>query len=118
MFNALYEMQKRFQQKVIKKIGYNGNKDIEICDNVDLSSYHSLAMMEEVGELIKSDKRWKNYRNEHYDKENKKEELADCFITLFNIAMFSGINGDELESAIMAKIISNHQRIDDNDYNY
>ena len=70
-----------------------------------------LALMEETGELVKSDKRWKNYRNTHYDKSNKLEELSDCFITLFNIAMYSGISSEELELALTKKMDENIERI-------
>lgn len=109
----LFEKQMLFQKKVFENFGYNGRtlNDVELPNDVpDVSSYHMLALMEEVGELVKSDKRWKNYRNTKFDKENKLEELCDCFITLMNIAMFSGITSDKLYDAIMAKIDENTSR--------
>ena len=110
-FVDLYYQQIKFQQEVIKNIGYNADVKQIPEDNIKIAKYHMLAMMEEVGELVKSDKRWKNYRNKHFDKENKLEELSDCFITLFNIAMFSGISAQELEDALVAKIERNKKRI-------
>ena len=80
-------------------------------DNINWASYHMLALMEEVGELLKSNKRWKTHRNEHYDKENKLEELADCYITLMNIAIFSGITKEEFHDAIEIKIDKNFEKL-------
>ena len=68
-------------------------------------------LMEETGELVTSDKRWKNHRNTHYDKSNKLEELSDCFITLFNVAMYSGISAEELGLALTKKMDENIKRI-------
>ena len=115
-FAELMNMQMDFQADVICDVGYNGLEDrlpIMPIDNVAVASYHNQALMEEVGELIKSDKRWKNYRNEFYDKENKIEELADCFITLMNIAMFSGVSGEKMQVAIAEKIRCNQKRLED-----
>lgn len=109
----LYENQKYFQNMVVKKFGYNTRDNIESLpvDSVDVSSYHMQALMEEVGELVKSDKRWKNYRNNFYDKENKLEEVADCMICLLNICLFSGITCADLEEAIKSKFDGNFERI-------
>lgn len=108
-----YKDQILFQNEVIKRFGYKElNKDDKLpIDNVSVSSYHLLALAEEVGELIKSDKRWKNFRNTHFDKQNKLEEIADCFIVLMNVCIFSGISADEFEESIMKKIKENFERI-------
>lgn len=74
------------------------------CDDISLSSYHIQQLMSEIGEVLECDKRWKNYRNDKFDKDAKLEELADCFIELLNIAMFSNFSAKELSQAIENKI--------------
>lgn len=74
------------------------------CDDVSLSSYHIQQLVSEIGEVLECDKRWKNYRNDKFDKDAKLEELADCFIELLNIAMFSNFSAKELSQAIENKI--------------
>lgn len=110
-FYKLFDLQVLFQ-KMLAYDGSYGNVGLEDIpeDNIELSKYHCVALLEEIGELVKSDKRWKNYRNKKYDKENKLEELADCIITIFNIAMFSGFNGRQLSEAVFKKINENRER--------
>lgn len=112
-FQTFYNKQLDFQKKIAAIYGYKNLKQEEKLptDNVDVASYHMLALLEEAGELVKSDKRWKNFRNQHYDKKNKLEEIADCIITLFNICIFSGISAEELESALFNKMQENDERI-------
>ena len=111
LFTDFFNDQVAFQKEVNKKYGYGVKVENIPEDNVDVAKYHMLALMEETGELVKSDKRWKNYRNTHYDKSNKLEELSDCFITLFNVAMYSGISAEELELALIKKMDENIKRI-------
>ena len=111
LFTDFFNDQVAFQKEVNEKFGYNAKVEDIPEDNVEVAKYHMLALMEETGELVKSDKRWKNYRNTHYDKSNKLEELSDCFITLFNIAMYSGISAEELELALTKKMDENIKRI-------
>ena len=106
-----YDEQVKFQKEVVKKYGYNVDVKNIPEDNIEVAKYHMLALLEEAGELVKSDKRWKNYRNTYYDKQNKLEELSDCIITLFNVAMFSGISGKELAEALETKMNENYNRI-------
>ena len=106
-----YDEQVKFQKEVVNKYGYNVDVKNIPEDNIEVAKYHMLALLEEAGELVKSDKRWKNYRNTYYDKQNKLEELSDCIITLFNVAMFSGISGKELAEALEAKMNENYNRI-------
>ena len=106
-----YDEQVKFQKEVVKKYGYNVDVKNIPEDNIEVAKYHMLALLEEAGELVKSDKRWKNYRNAYYDKQNKLEELSDCIITLFNVAMFSGISGKELAEALETKMNENYNRI-------
>lgn len=110
-FADFYNDQIAFQNEVIEKVGYGIEVKSIPEDNIEVAKYHMLALMEETGELIKSDKRWKNYRNKHFDKANKLEELSDCFITLFNVAMYSGISAEELELALTKKMDENTKRI-------
>ena len=52
--------------------------------------------------------------NEIYDTEitsEKLEEIADCFIVLMNIAMFSGFDGSQLFEAIDKKLNEVSERI-------
>lgn len=105
-FFELYKEQKKFQEKVTG-INYFDLPD----DNVQWASYHMLALMEETGELLKSDKRWKTHRNEHYNTENKKEEIADCIITLMNVAMFSGMSSNDILQAVEDKIKQNFEKL-------
>ena len=111
LFTDFFNDQVAFQKEVNEKFGYNAKVESIPEDNIEIAKYHMLALMEETGELVKSDKRWKNYRNTHYDKSNKLEELSDCFITLFNVAMYSGISAEELELALTKKMDENIERI-------
>ncbi|MBR6606103.1 MAG: MazG-like family protein [Prevotella sp.] len=80
-------------------------------DDVKLMSYHIQQLMSEIGEVLEADKRWKNFRNRKYDKNAKLEEIADCFIVLMNIAMFSGFYGGELSDAIVKKLEKVRERL-------
>ena len=80
-----------------------GTKDVPV-DDVKLMSYHIQQLMSEIGEILDADKRWKNFRNQKYDKDAKLEEIADCFIVMMNIAMFSGFDGGEVTQAIIDKL--------------
>ena len=64
-------------------------------------------MVEELGEVMKADKRWKTHRNDRFEFDEKLDEIADVFITVMNIAIFSGISGDQLVNEIVAKIQEN-----------
>ena len=80
-------------------------------DDVKLMSYHIQQLMSEIGEVLDADKRWKNFRNQKYDENAKLEEIADCFIVMMNIAMFSGFDGDQLVNAIDKKLTKVSERI-------
>lgn len=102
----LFEMQKQNQKLMLSKGMYErqcGLEELPI-DNVKLASYNVLQLVSELGEILDADKRWKNFRNEKYDKESKAEEIADCFIVLMNIAMFSGIDADDLVCGLVNKL--------------
>lgn len=88
------------------------NTDIVPIDDVKLASYHIQQLMSEIGEVLDADKRWKNFRNDKYDKDAKLEELADCFIVLMNVAMFSGFDGFQMQDAIIKKLNVFSERVE------
>ena len=106
--NDLFICQMRNQDKFLRSGIYDRFKDettITVpADDVGLASYHVQQLMSEIGEVLDADKRWKSHRNDKYDKNAKLEELADCFVVLMNIAMFSGFDGDDLAKAIQQKL--------------
>lgn len=79
-------------------------------DSTKWFMYHSLAMQEEMGELLTADKRWKTHRNEKFVQGEKLEELADVFITAINLSIFSGFDADMLVEAIACKINQNKKK--------
>ena len=84
-----------------------------ICpgDNLDHFCYHVNAMVEELGEVMKADKRWKTHRNARYERDEKLDELSDVFITAMNMAIHSGFSAEDMELAIERKIKENYQRL-------
>lgn len=113
----LFNTQLETQDKLIDKGVYDRYKDYYTLtvpvDDVGLASYHIQQLVSEIGEVLDADKRWKSHRNEKYDKNAKLEELADCFVVLMNIAMFSGFDGDDLANAIQKKLCVVSDRIKD-----
>lgn len=107
-FDTIFELQKRFQSDECEM--YTDIKRLPV-DNPELFKYHVMFLMEEIGELIKSDKRWKHFRNTKYDRDEKLSEFADCFICLMNTALFSGFEGEEIRQAIIDKIFKNYSRL-------
>jgi len=101
-FHELYKKQRHFQMYI------EGRYPV---DDPKLFQYHMTAMTEELGEVLKADKRWKTHRNKAYNPEEKLEEIADMFITAMNIAMWSGFTSEELSKAISDKIDRNSERL-------
>lgn len=114
-FKELFDKQLINQDKMLHDGKYNDYKpDTTITvpvDDVKLASYHVQQLMSEIGEVLDADKRWKNFRNNKYDRDAKVEELADCFIVLMNIAMFSGVDAKEFVDAINQKLDIVSERI-------
>ena len=106
--NDLFTCQMRNQDKFLRSGIYDRFKDETTItvpvDDVGLASYHVQQLMSEIGEVLEADKRWKSHRNDKNDKDGKLEELADCFIVLMNMVMFSGFDGNDLEEAIEKKL--------------
>ena len=98
----LFEKQIEFQQL----LGFNPP-----FDSPELFSHHLLGLITEVGEIAQADKRWKkNGRNKFYDRENKIEEIADAFIFLINVCLYSDISSDEFIKEVEKKIDINISR--------
>lgn len=108
-FIDMFNKQAENQREMINAGTYEGVADVEYgcelpIDNTRMASYHVQQLVSEIGEVLSSDKRWKNMRNNHNCPENKLEEIADCIIVGMNIAMYSGFTGEQLEEAIFKKI--------------
>lgn len=122
MFTKLFNRQVHNQLNLIKKGCYKGIDDTLLecsgeqeipCDKPRLVSYHIQQLISEIGEILDADKRWKSFRKNKYDKNAKLEEIADCFIVLMNIAMFSGFSAEQILDAINAKLTIVEGRIKD-----
>ena len=122
-FKKVYEKQGENQRDMLKlgmydkshcsESTYRDMYNVELpIDDIRLASYHIQQLMSEVGELLDADKRWKNFRNEKYDKDAKLDELVDCYIELFNISMFSGFSAEDVYNAILKKLGVIKSRID------
>ena len=108
-FADMFHKQAENQREMINAGTYDGVADVEYgcelpIDNTRMASYHVQQLVSEIGEVLSSDRRWKNMRNNHNCPENKLEEIADCIIVGMNIAMYSGFTGEQLEEAIFKKI--------------
>lgn len=103
-FYHLYQQQEQFQSRVV------GGASLP-QDNTQQFMYHMASLQEEIGEVLKADKRWKTHRNNQHDQDEKLDEIADCFIIMMNIAMWSGIDYKQLGDAINNKIATNNERL-------
>lgn len=112
---SFFDQQLENQMTLLKKGAYDGFASGEIAhlpaDDPKLCSFHIQQLISEIGEVLDADKRWKNFRNTKYDPESKLDEIADCFIVLMNIAMYSGFSADVLCQAIQRKIDVVSERI-------
>lgn len=117
VFNELFDKQIKNQKKLLDKGSYGEIVEELPVDNTKLFSYHIQQLMSEIGEVLESDKRWKNIRNNKYDRAHKLDELADCFIVWMNLCIFSGYTSDEILNQINAKLEIFNQRIDKEDSN-
>ncbi len=105
----LFAEQIKFQEKILE--GSNRPSFQIPCDDTENFKYHCLAMVEEMGEVMKADKRWKTHRNERFEPEEKLDEIADVFITLMNICIYSDIDANKLSEAVSQKINQNNERL-------
>lgn len=112
--DKLYEDQVKFQTMVLNGQGIT----LELpADTSRWFEYHCLAMLEEMGEVLKADKRWKTHRNIRYDKDEKLDELADVYITLMNICIHSDVSMDQLLDAVSKKQLRNFRRLSEDEAN-
>lgn len=113
-FNLMFDRQVDLQAMMIDRGMYDGINRFESVpqDIPQLSSYHIQQLVSEIGEVLEADKRWKNFRNERYDKYAKLDEIADCFIVMMNVAMFSGFDASDVYDAIVKKQRVVQSRID------
>lgn len=104
-FDSLYDRQVSLQSRMADNGMYEGIDPYLVIpqDIPSLASYHVQQLVSEIGEVLEADKRWKNFRNDKYDPDAKLDEIADCFIVLMNIAMFSGFNSSDVYDAIVMK---------------
>ena len=107
-FHDACNKQVTFQRMIVENV--EEEKCAIPCDSVYWFKYHMLAMMEELGEVLTSDKRWKTHRKK-YNKDDKLDELADVLITFLNLLIYSGVSVDEMIEAVMGKIDKNTQRV-------
>lgn len=118
-FHDMFLKQAENQRNMFEKGMYDGFSDNDgkftelPVDDPKLSSYHIQQLVSEIGEVLEADKRWKNFRNDAYDKDAKLDEIADCFIVLMNIAMFSGFDSVDIYDAVCNKIEEVSIRISD-----
>ena len=99
----LYSKQLEFQKLI-------GNTDIPRDDPNEMA-HHLLGLVTEIGEVAQADKRWKkNRRNQHFNYAENLDEVADCFIFLLNVCIYSDISAFHLLNAIDRKIDTNIKR--------
>lgn len=103
-FFKSYIQQQKFQERVTGAI----------CpgDNLEHFKYQFPAMIEELGEVAKADKRWKTHRNTQYEPNEKIDEIADVFIVAMNMAIHSGLRAYDVERAIHNKVEENFRRLE------
>ena len=114
-FIDLFEHQRANQNAMLQIGKYDdfkskGTNTVPV-DDIKLMSYHIQQLQSEIGEVLDADKRWKNFRNTKYESDKKLEEIADCFIVMMNIAMFSGFDGIDVADAIIKKLDVVSERI-------
>lgn len=98
------------KQIIFQSIINDDNPNDYPCDDVQLYSANALLMVEELGELLKEDKRWRTFRGEDYNEENKEAELADIFIVFMNLCLFSQVDSKTLIKAVESKMDKNMKR--------
>lgn len=110
-FKDIYSAQVKFQKKVEGLITTDHPAHSLPYDDPRMFQYHVTALQEEIGEVLKADKRWKTHRNTTFIPEEKLDEVADVFISAINISIWSGYSADDILGAIKHKIEINNNRI-------
>lgn len=80
---------------------------------------HATAAIIELCEMLQADTRWKksitgSKKSPVVDNDNFKEEWADAFIYLMNVAIYKGLTVDDLKKAVMTKQEINFARMRNN----
>lgn len=104
LFAQVCDYQLSFQRMLMNR------KDLPV-DDIQMSQYHVSMVAEELGEILRADKRWKTHRNVNYDPANKLEEIADVILCAINIGIFSGFTSEQIENAVVGKIYENTKRL-------
>lgn len=103
--HSLYYRQIEFQ-RMLTKLDLPHDNPLEFRNHICL-------MLEELGELCKTDKRWrKTGYLRTQESGNKIEEIADVFIVAMNLAIYSGYKWNDILSAIDDKISYNYKRLE------
>lgn len=103
--SELFQKQLEFQQ-LIKKDKFEG-----YVDDPEEMSKSILGLICEAGEVLQADQRWKsNGRNTYFDRDEKIVEIADCFIFLLNVCIYSDVTAFDIANAVDEKININRQR--------
>lgn len=101
---TLYAMQREFQEFLKGSSLFDVDSPNDMAESI-------LGLLGECGEVLQADQRWKrNGRNTYYNRREKIEEIADCFIFLLNVCIYSGISSFELMNAVKDKIEKNKDR--------
>lgn len=101
---TLYAMQREFQELL------KGSNLLDTDSPQDMAE-SILGLLGEAGEVLQADQRWKrNGRNQRYDRSEKIEEIADCFIFLLNVCIYSSVSSFEIMNAVKDKIKKNKER--------
>ena len=103
--SELFQKQLEFQQ-LIKQDKFEG-----YVDDPEEMSKSILGLISEAGEVLQADQRWKsNGRNTYFDRDEKIVEIADCFIFLLNVCIYSDVTAFDIVNAVDGKININRQR--------
>lgn len=103
--SELFQKQLEFQQ-LIKQDKFEG-----YVDDPEEMSKSILGLICEAGEVLQADQRWKsNGRNTYFDRDEKIVEIADCFIFLLNVCIYSDVTAFDIANAVDEKININRQR--------
>lgn len=101
---TLFDMQREFQSLLRGFSNCCGDMPKQMSESI-------LGLLCEAGEVLQADQRWKtNGRSTYYNRSEKVEELADCFIFLINACLYSDVSSFEIMNAISDKIVKNKER--------
>ena len=115
--SELYLLQLENQMLMIKNKVYDNHllEGIEQipADNPGMTSYHMLHLLSELGEVLEADKRWKSHRRDKFDLNEKQDEIMDLLIISLNLAIYSGIEINDLEQKLLDKMLTNRKRLEE-----